>query len=511
MAYLPGQQYVQSAAGVWTPVGYASGNLPTPVAARDQNTSRNALVGTFQALNAVPLIGLVNTTFFATTSITDNYTTANTGSATTTVNSGDGFGVLATGTTNPSTAQITSKDFATFNGIGELMFLNGLRAPQVAVAGVVKRWGAYNSTDGYFFEDNGGTFRVVARKQGSDTAIVSGSFNGLLGTTYTLDQNSHFFQILMTGGRAIFMVDQVVLHTYAAGGATSLVGSLNLGIRVEIVSTQTNSHTLEIRGQNIGRLGTVDSKRLNEGILDGIDAELVRSVLTATTGAANTYVNLTAKAASTPAVAADISLVVAVHPTSPLPAGSNALGSVSVSNLPVTQPVSLASAPTTPVTGTFFQGTQPVSGTFFQATQPVSIATNTPDVTDRAARLLGVTTPSLTPTATIGAASGNIGAPYYETNTVIKAAASVIASPGAGLSIYVTDMAGSNEGATASAIVFSEGAATPVRYRRLMSVSGGGFVMNLKTPWKLPANTALWAAVTVATTWNFTINYYIAP
>ena len=42
------------------------------------------------------------------------------------------------------------------------------------------------------------------------------------------------------------------------------------------------------------------------------------------------------------------------------------------------------------VTGTFFQATQPVSGTFFQATQPVSLATNTPDVTDRAARLLGV-------------------------------------------------------------------------------------------------------------------------
>lgn len=31
----------------------------------------------------------------------------------------------------------------------------------------------------------------------------------------------------------------------------------------------------------------------------------------------------------------------------------------------------------------------PVTGTFFQATQPVSMATNTPDVTDRAARALG--------------------------------------------------------------------------------------------------------------------------
>lgn len=45
---------------------------------------------------------------------------------------------------------------------------------------------------------------------------------------------------------------------------------------------------------------------------------------------------------------------------------------------------------TQPVSGTFWQATQPVSGTFFQATQPVSLATNTPDVTDRAARLLGI-------------------------------------------------------------------------------------------------------------------------
>lgn len=51
-------------------------------------------------------------------------------------------------------------------------------------------------------------------------------------------------------------------------------------------------------------------------------------------------------------------------------------GTVSVSNFPATQPVSIAS-------------TVPVSGTFWQATQPVSLATNTPDVTDRAARLLG--------------------------------------------------------------------------------------------------------------------------
>ncbi len=54
-------------------------------------------------------------------------------------------------------------------------------------------------------------------------------------------------------------------------------------------------------------------------------------------------------------------LTVGLDPNQPLPAGSNTLGSVSVSNFPGTQAVSIASMPSTPVTGTFWQSTQPVS------------------------------------------------------------------------------------------------------------------------------------------------------
>jgi hypothetical protein len=53
----------------------------------------------------------------------------------------------------------------------------------------------------------------------------------------------------------------------------------------------------------------------------------------------------TVKAASTAAVASDPSVVVALSPNSPLPAGSNAIGSVTVSNFPATQPVSAAALP----------------------------------------------------------------------------------------------------------------------------------------------------------------------
>ena len=69
------------------------------------------------------------------------------------------------------------------------------------------------------------------------------------------------------------------------------------------------------------------------------------------------------------------------------PASQTVAGTVSVSNFPATQPVSIAS-------------TVPVSGTFWQTTQPVSLAANTPDVTDRAARLLGHVTVDSAPAVT---------------------------------------------------------------------------------------------------------------
>ena len=66
---------------------------------------------------------------------------------------------------------------------------------------------------------------------------------------------------------------------------------------------------------------------------------------------------------------------------------------------------------------TKLNGTLAVTGTFFQATQPVSLATNTPDVTDRAARLLGVVA-SITGALPTGANSiGTVQAPAITKGT----------------------------------------------------------------------------------------------
>ena len=59
-------------------------------------------------------------------------------------------------------------------------------------------------------------------------------------------------------------------------------------------------------------------------------------------------------------------------------------------------------------------GTVPVTGQFYPATQPVSIASNTPDVTDRAARLLGHVTVDNTVTVA-GSVNANVTFPATQT------------------------------------------------------------------------------------------------
>lgn len=122
---------------------------------------------------------------------------------------------------------------------------------------------------------------------------------------------------------------------------------------------------------------------------------------------------------------------------------------------------------------------------------------------------------TVTPVAGVAAAqtppaSGGTGVVNL-TITAITAAASLIAAPGAGLSIYVTDMEGSNSGATGTLLSLFEGT-TGLRYARFMAASGGGFVTNLATPWKLPANTAVGYANSAATTSAYlSVNYFISP
>lgn len=87
--------------------------------------------------------------------------------------------------------------------------------------------------------------------------------------------------------------------------------------------------------------------------------------------------------------------------------------------------------------------------------------------------------------------------------------ASVKAAPGAGLSLYITDIQLSN-GATAGNITLLDGSGGTVLYEVYPAINGGA-VMNLNTPIRLTANTALCITSTTVTTHSVFVSGYIAP
>lgn len=88
---------------------------------------------------------------------------------------------------------------------------------------------------------------------------------------------------------------------------------------------------------------------------------------------------------------------------------------------------------------------------------------------------------------------------------------SVHAAPGAGLSLYVTDIVFSIGAATASSIFFEEGATTVLGPYFLEAVNGRGMAIHFVTPKKITANTALTVTNTGATTFSIETLGFIAP
>lgn len=80
---------------------------------------------------------------------------------------------------------------------------------------------------------------------------------------------------------------------------------------------------------------------------------------------------------------------------------------------------------------------------------------------------------------------------YHEDSSSALTDASVHAAPGAGLSLYVTDIVVSTGAATAFNIFFEEGASKVLGPYYLEATAGRGLVLHFRTPKKITANTAL--------------------
>jgi len=187
-------------------------------------------------------------------------TTTATGTASATVS-----GSVVTLATNPtgsaSGSSIVVNSFRTARFIPTLPnFFKGKALLPIVTGINTRRWGAYNATNGYFFSHNGTTLSIGCRTGGVDTLVASGSFNGLIGSTYVVDHNIHDWEIFWIIDQVWFRVDGKLLHTVQSTTVPP-VGTPHLQVGMECTNgANTNNNTLQVWIASILRMGQLTTQ-----------------------------------------------------------------------------------------------------------------------------------------------------------------------------------------------------------------------------------------------------------
>ena len=180
-----------------------------------ENTERHVWVTPSRDISVAETTKLIGTSFDGTTKDPNFWTEAVTGTGTVTQ---AGEIQLNTGTTANSTAAYQTVRRARFVA-GSALRLNGVF--KLVTAGTMnnlRRWGAYDTTDGFFFQINGTTFSIGTRKASSDTLVSSGSFNGNYGPSITISESKYYkYEIEWTPRAVFFYVDGKLLHKIGTG------------------------------------------------------------------------------------------------------------------------------------------------------------------------------------------------------------------------------------------------------------------------------------------------------
>lgn len=182
--------------------------------------------------------------------------------------------VLSTGTTANNGVSLTSVRIARYVSGTSNRFRGVIQLADTGTLNNTRRWGAFNTTDGAFFELSGTTFKVVTRKGSVDTAVVSGGFNGTLGASYAPTTDATTFEIYWTNSKIFFVIGDEILHTVSALSAT-WSASINLPVRLENQNSggSVSNVSMSCRVAAISRFGpssTQPTSKYQAGTTTGI-------------------------------------------------------------------------------------------------------------------------------------------------------------------------------------------------------------------------------------------------
>jgi hypothetical protein len=219
-----------------------------------ENTDRHVWVTPTNSLSVESPVRLVGTGFDGATKDPNFWTEAVTGSGTVTQS---GEIQLDTGVTANSTASYTSSRKARFVVGAALKFQGLFKFVTAGTVDNIRRCGAYETTDGFFFQLDGTVFSIGYRKASSDTLVSSGSFNGNYGPSFTpLTSQYYTLDIEWTPTGVFFYVDKLLLHKDGAGHRSN---KMTLPIKFENVNDNGSivDVAFDCLGVAISRLGNL--------------------------------------------------------------------------------------------------------------------------------------------------------------------------------------------------------------------------------------------------------------
>ena len=194
--------------------------------------------------------------------------------------------MIDSGNTANNSTSLSSLRIAHYLGGSANAFRSVIVLPPVTTSGTghtnTRQWGAFDVNNGMFFEavqtnpSSVPTLRLRTRKAGVTASAIT-SFNGAYGTSYTLDNNVHTWEIFWTNSSIWFMVDGKLLHK-ASALTTTLTGATSLKVAMASINSGgcTGSNIITVRIATISRLGPLLSQPTylyQAGVTSGVIAK----------------------------------------------------------------------------------------------------------------------------------------------------------------------------------------------------------------------------------------------
>jgi hypothetical protein len=222
----------------------------------DPFTGNRVWTDDFHALRTNPTTRLIGTPFVGNTKDTNFWAETDVNGGT--VTQSGGAVVLATNTTSAATVQYQTVRLARWVTGAENTFRAVLKVGDTGATNNTRNWGAFNSTDGFFFQLTGTTFNIVSRLASADTAVAEASWN--YQNSFVLDTNYHLYEIKMTYKGIYYYIDGLLVHQLIPT-TTFFSQTLNLPVTLQNNNGAiTVNHTMTAGVAFITRTGELNTE-----------------------------------------------------------------------------------------------------------------------------------------------------------------------------------------------------------------------------------------------------------